>query len=83
MSDPERPWKSAVFSRYFAGDSIRTDRHLYTEWTDDEGSVTARMLYDHEADPAENENVSERPENAGLVAELSAALRRGWRSAAV
>jgi len=80
MDDPDRTWKPAAFSRYHAADSIRTDRHLYTEWTDD-GSVTARMLYDHQADPDENVNISERPENAALVTELSAALRRGWEAA--
>ena len=78
MAEPDRPWKRAAFSRYVAGDSVRTRRHLYTEWTDDEGSITARMLYDHDADPDENENVSGNPENADLVAELSATLRRGW-----
>ena len=81
MEEPGRSWKPAAFSRYNAGDSIRTDRHLYTEWTDDEGSLTARMLYDHEADPDENVNISEAPENAALVAELSEALRRGWEGA--
>ncbi len=83
MDDPGQPWKQAVFSRYFAGDSIRTDRHLYTEWTDDEGHLTARMLYDHELDPQENRNISELPENGDLVAALSSALRRGWQSSDV
>jgi arylsulfatase A-like enzyme len=81
MEDPGRPWKPAAFCRYQAGDSIRTDRYLYTEWTDNEGERTARMLYDHKADPHENENVSERPEHADLVARLSDGLRRGWRDA--
>jgi hypothetical protein len=57
-----------------AGDSVRTDRYLYTQWTDDEGNVTARMLYDHEADPAENVNLAERPENAEVVKELAGRL---------
>ncbi|MFO7899710.1 MAG: DUF4976 domain-containing protein, partial [Planctomycetota bacterium] len=77
MGDPDAPWKQAAFSRYNAGDSIRTDRYLYTEWTDDEGELTARMLYDHQADPDENENISERPEHAALVEELSEALHSG------
>ncbi|MGD2174629.1 MAG: sulfatase [Candidatus Brocadiaceae bacterium] len=67
-------WKGAAFSRYKAGDSVRTDRYLYTQWTDAEGEVTARMLYDHEVDAAENRNVADRDENAGLVAELAAKL---------
>lgn len=83
MDDPGQPWKRAVFSRYHAGDSIRTDRHLYTEWTDDQGHLTARMLYDHDVDPQETKNLSERPENKDLVARLSNALRSGWQSSGV
>jgi len=75
LDGSDRPWKSAVFSRYHAGDSVRTDRHLYTQWTDDAGNVTARMCYDHAADPAENHNIAERPELASVMAELSRCLR--------
>ena len=77
MEHPNQRWKEAAFSRYFAGDSVRTDRYLYTEWTNDEGDVTARMLYDHELDPKENENISEKPENRELVTQLSEMLKDG------
>ena len=83
LDDPARPWKQAVFSRYGYGDSVRTDRYLYTEWTDDEGTLTARMLYDHQCDPAENRNIAERPGAADLVADLSRILRTGWQGDAV
>ena len=83
MEDPDRPWKRAAFSRYITGDSVRTDRYLYTEWTDDEGAPTARMLYDHQRDPDENKNISERPDNAALVESLSRTLRDGWQGSAV
>ena len=49
--------------------------------TNDEGDMTARMLYDHQVDPDENENISENPENQRLVAGLSKMLRNGWRGA--
>jgi iduronate 2-sulfatase len=75
----DRPWKPAVFSRYRAADSVRTDRYLFTQWTDDEGAITAHMLYDHEADAAENRNIADLPGNEGLVAELAATLRAGWQ----
>lgn len=75
MEYPNQKWKEAAFSRYHAGDSIRTEQYLYTEWTNNEGDVTARMLYDHEADPDENENISEKTENRELVAKLSEMLR--------
>jgi len=80
LEHPNQQWKKAAFSRYFAGDSIRTDRYLYTEWTSREGDLTARMLYDHENDPKENENISENPENRGLLTQLSKMLRDGWQA---
>jgi arylsulfatase A-like enzyme len=83
MQDPARRWKHAAFSRYHAGDSVRTDRYLYTEWSDDDGKVTARMLYDHQADPQENVNISERAPDAQTVARLSSILSQGWKGDAV
>ena len=79
LSDPGRPWKDAVFSRWHAGESVRTDRYLFTQWTDDDGNETARMLYDHEADSDENHNIAGRPENAAIVTDLTATLAAGWR----
>jgi arylsulfatase A-like enzyme len=75
VADPARPGKDAVFARFHAGDSIRTATHLYTEWTDDIGGVTARMLYDHRTDPDENHNIAESPSNAALVMDLHVGLR--------
>jgi arylsulfatase A-like enzyme len=79
LDNPGQKWKKAVFSRYFSGDSIRTERYLYTEWTDDEGGRIARMLYDHNVDSAENINISENDENRELVAQLSEMLNDGWQ----
>jgi arylsulfatase A-like enzyme len=75
LDDPRTPGKEAVFSRYINGDSVRTDRYLYTEWTQADGALTARMLYDHEADPDENTNLADQPELAATVADLSSVLR--------
>ncbi len=83
MAAAGRPWKPAVFSRYLSGDSVRTDRYLYTEWSDDEGRRTARMLYDHQGDPDENVNLSEREDHAEVVEELSRTLHAGWRDVEV
>jgi len=74
LKNPQAPGKEAVFARYLKGDSIRTDRYLYTEWSN-KGNVEARMLYDHHLDPAENINISEMPENKELVAKLSRMLQ--------
>ncbi|MHC4496543.1 MAG: sulfatase/phosphatase domain-containing protein, partial [Planctomycetota bacterium] len=75
LKNPNLPWKEAVFSRYFKGDSVKTDRYRYTEWYGKDGKVYARMLYDHEVDPVENVNVSELPRNKELVEKMSDMLR--------
>ena len=75
LKNPNLPWKNAVFSRYFSGDSVKTDRYRYTEWRDKEDKVYARMLYDHSIDLMENVNISERPENTELVKKLSRMLQ--------
>jgi iduronate 2-sulfatase len=80
LNDPGRPWKDAAFSRWHAGESVRTDRYLFTQWTDDEGNETARMLYDHEADADENHNIAGLVGNAGAVAELTGLLAAGWEA---
>ena len=71
LKDPNLPWKTAVFSRYYAGDSVKTDRYRYTQWRGRDGRVYARMLYDHSVDLVENVNISELPQNRGLVRKLA------------
>ncbi len=76
VKEPNRAWKEAVYSRFHSGDSVRTERYCYTEWTGKDGRMYARMLYDQKLDPDENVNISERPENAQLVKELAERLHR-------
>jgi len=74
LKNPNFPWKKAVFSRYFKGDSVKTDRYRYTEWRDKNGKVYVRMLYDHSVDLVENVNISKSPQNKELVRKLSKML---------
>ncbi|MBL7153031.1 MAG: sulfatase [Phycisphaerae bacterium] len=71
LKKPNLAWKEAVYSRYFNGDSVKTDRYRYTQWRRKDGEVYARMLYDHKADPFENVNIAERLENKGIVRKMS------------
>jgi len=80
MKKPTQDWKKAAFSRWFAGESIRTNRYRYTEWTNKENEQYARMLYDHKIDPMENVNVSESPEYREIVQQHSRMLQEGWNS---
>jgi len=80
LEDPLRPGKQAVFSRYMRGDSIRCGPYLYTQWRADDGTVTARMLYDHERDPDENHNIAEVPHMTMIADRLRQMLEDGWRA---
>ena len=71
LEDPSRPGKRAVFTMVtrgpkHRGDSIRTDRWRYTEWSD--GS---RELYDHSIDPEETKNLAAEPALNLIVRQLS------------
>lgn len=73
LKNPAAPGKDAAFTIVTRGppqrgESIRTDRWRYTEWSDG-----ARELYDHDADPQETRNVASA--NQGAVKELAARLR--------
>jgi len=83
LVEPNREWKKAVFSRYYSGDSVKTDRYRYTEWQDKKGDTYARMLYDHYVDWAENVNIAEKPEHKDLVKELSKMLEQVRRQSKV
>lgn len=88
LDDPNRAWKSAVFSQYLRpgkvpamGRSIRTANEHYTEWTDPKGNVVGREFYDHTTDPAENINAVDELKHKAVVAELAERLKAGWRGA--
>lgn len=70
LLDTSAPGKTAVFPRWHAADVIKTDRYAMTEWFDQEGQVTARMLFDHLNDPKETINLAEHKDYQSLVAEL-------------
>jgi len=83
LSEPSRAWKEAIYSRFYEGESVRTDRYCYTEWAKGDVPAYARMLYDQQLDPEENVNIAERPENAEIVQDHAAKLHRfraGYRS---
>ena len=74
LIDPDTPGKQAVFPRWQNADVIRTERYSYTEWRDEEETVTASMLYDHKRDPGETRNVVEDAAYADDLAVLQQQL---------
>ena len=84
LRDPSTPWPHTACSEYpiggYYGTALRTERYRFVEWRDRQGSLAARELYDHQADPAENQNLGTRPEHAALLDQFSlqlAARQRG------
>ena len=71
------------------GYSMRTCLYRYTEWihfnskefSGNWTDVQARELYLHSGDPLEDRNVAQVDTYQGLVKQLSAQLKAGWRSA--
>lgn len=81
MQNPDQEFKDVIYARFGKGESIKTDRYLYTEWYNKQGDIYGRMLYDHVADADENMNISEFPENEALVDSLSKILHKEMESA--
>jgi len=71
LSDPDRPWKKAVYSEWTTGRAVKTDRYLYTEW-----KSGSRMLFDHVLDPDENTNVASDPQYRTVIEDHRALLGR-------
>ena len=71
MKRPNRNWKQTAIGRYRNGDTIRTQQFRFTTYTNPEGNLLARMLYDHQSDPEEDTNVSEQPRFKEVVQNLA------------
>jgi iduronate 2-sulfatase len=74
LDDPTATVKPASFSRWFDGESVRTTDYRYTEWRDEAGVTTDRMLFDLRRDPDETHNVAEKSDYDAVVVELSALI---------
>lgn len=90
LDDPTQPWKTAAFSQYprpnkggLMGYSMRTDRYRFTVWVHrkDHTKVDAVELYDEQTDPQENTNIAAHPDQAAIVAALTAQWKKGWQGA--
>jgi arylsulfatase A-like enzyme len=70
--------KDYAVSKFFDGVTLIKGTHYYTEWTDDEGTAYERMLFDHQNDPLELDNLAEKEEYQAVVNDLSQELRDKW-----
>ena len=90
LDDPNRAWKSAVFSQYprtqkggLMGYTMGTDRYRFTVWVSrkDHAKIDATELYDHLNDPQENTNIVNHADQAVIVEQLMAQWKKGWQGA--
>ncbi|MCB0667643.1 MAG: sulfatase [Saprospiraceae bacterium] len=80
ITNPQEPFKDAIYSRFHRGESIKTKDYVYTEWIDPKQSeIVARMLYDHRTDSLENYNVAEDPRYSEITMHLSKQLEERRR----
>jgi arylsulfatase A-like enzyme len=70
--------KDYVVSKFKDAVALVKGDLFYTEWTDDNGTAYARMLFDHATDPLELNNLAEKEEYKDIVAQLAKELREKW-----
>lgn len=75
LEDPSKKHKEQVFARYAHGETIITDRFLYTEYVNKyRGSIKSKMLIDLKKDPKENENAFWKYEGTEILNDLKSRL---------
>ena len=74
LKNPEARWKPYAISRYQSGDTIRTDRYRYTQYSRN-GQALGQMLYDHNTDPNENTNIANQTGEAERTKNLAKRLQ--------
>jgi len=74
LKNPSAEIDGLAVCRWGEGWTVIKDQYYYTEWFDENDSVYARMLYDHNNDPDENVNIAVNEENKKLIEKLSAIL---------
>jgi iduronate 2-sulfatase len=76
LENPDAGWQRPAFTQVqrgsFPGHSVRTERWRYTEW---DYAKKGAELYDHDADPHEQQNLIADPRYAQVVTEMKALLK--------
>lgn len=74
LKDSEVAHKDFIVSQFQKGITLKTQKYAYTEWRDPEDQLLSNMLFDHQNDPDETDNLAGKPQHKALVDSLSQLL---------
>ena len=75
LKSPNKLFKNKALARYHKGETLIVDKLFYTEWQQ-KGKAVSKMLYNHETDPNETNNLANDPEYLSTVKALSQQLEQ-------
>ena len=75
LESPNKLFKNKALARYHKGETLIVDKLFYTEWQQ-KGKAVSKMLYNHETDPNETNNLANDPEYLSTVKALSQQLEQ-------
>jgi arylsulfatase A-like enzyme len=74
--NPGPSWEAAAFTRCNNAETIITEKYVYTEWQTEEGEEFQKMLFDHDQDKNENNNLAESFQHQEIIQKLSKLLKQ-------
>ena len=75
LESPGKIFKNKALARYQKGETLIVDQLFYTEWQQ-KGKAVSKMLYNHETDPNETNNLANDPAYLSTVKALSQQLEQ-------
>ena len=73
LKDPKEEVKDCVYIQWEGGDNAVDSRYNYAEWPQSKNH--ARMLFDHDTDPQENENQADESRYQEVIRQMSAFIK--------
>ena len=74
LDDPQQEINEYIFWRWQNGETVKSPDFMLTRYTNEIGDKVSYMLYDHNADFEESENIIEKPEYKQAAQQMISAL---------
>ncbi len=76
LQNPKQKWKEAAVGRFRSGDTIRTNKFRFSQYTNPKGKLLSQMLYNHTTDADEKTNIVKEEKMKETVKKLSTLLHK-------